>query len=137
MADSILPALDIYASCPYDGKVLSHYAGVFSAVYIALSPFVQPDPGFHERYLSDLDVSRKEILAHCRAVPWKEIAQQCGLPDVAASLLWTVHWDSHFSFLCAASGSALKDIGVEAKLEGFFCDPETEVYSSLQTKHAI
>ena len=65
------------------------------------------------------------------------IAGQCNVFSPDKSLLWTVHWDSHFSFLCAASGTALKDIGVEAKLEGFFCEPETEVYWNMQMKHAI
>lgn len=46
------------------------------------------------------------------------------------SLLWTVHWDSHFSFLCAASDGALRSVNVEAALEGFFCGPDTQVYWS-------
>lgn len=236
MTDRILPAPDIYASCPYDGEVLRYYTGVFSSVYIAFSPFVQPDATFYERYLWEAGVSRKETLAHCKPVLWKDIAKRCRLSDVAAvdialrtrihalrsefgnesdaerlkqwldterivpptegihsdmlhnrvlelfqalghdwvwvgdemctqrklywiddlkdgiedplasycnvfspdkSLLWTVHWDSHFSFLCSASESALRDIGVEEKLEGFFCEPETEVYWSLQMKNVI
>jgi Protein of unknown function (DUF2711) len=44
------------------------------------------------------------------------------------SILWTTHWDSHFSFLCS-SKSNLADIHV---FEGFFCTPQTEVYWSVR-----
>lgn len=46
------------------------------------------------------------------------------------SLLWTIHWDSHFSFLCSTSRSRLDAAGVDA-FEGFFCTPETSVAWSL------
>jgi hypothetical protein len=61
------------------------------------------------------------------------ITGHCNVFAPDKSLLWTVHWDSHFSFLCASSEAALKSVGVEEKLEGFFCNPETEVYWSLQS----
>jgi hypothetical protein len=44
-------------------------------------------------------------------------------------LLWTCHWDSHFSFLCS-SEEKLSSIQQTTGLEGFFCDPSTEVYWS-------
>jgi hypothetical protein len=50
-------------------------------------------------------------------------------PDKA--FLWTVHWDSHFSFLCS-SESNLAAVKHSSDLEGFFCDQSTEVYWSVQ-----
>jgi hypothetical protein len=49
-------------------------------------------------------------------------------PDKA--LLWTTHWDSHFSFFCSSKAhldSALRYF----PFEGFFCDPSTEIYWSV------
>lgn len=60
------------------------------------------------------------------------ISGHCNVFAPDKSLLWTVHWDSHFSFLCSSSETALKSVGIEGKLEGFFCDLRTEVYWSLQ-----
>jgi len=50
-------------------------------------------------------------------------------PDKA--LLWTAHWDSHFSFLCSSEHN-LNAILEQHPLEGFFSGPRTEVYWSLQ-----
>jgi hypothetical protein len=47
-------------------------------------------------------------------------------------LLWTIHWDSHFSFLCS-SREKLAAIHNAIDLEGFFCDPSTEVYWSVHS----
>lgn len=47
------------------------------------------------------------------------------------SLLWTVHWDSHFSFLCG-SRTDLERARVAERVEGFYCTPSTEVYWSLR-----
>lgn len=49
-------------------------------------------------------------------------------PDKA--LLWTTHFDSHFSFLCS-SRSTLEAIQDAYAFEGFYCKPETEVYWSV------
>jgi hypothetical protein len=45
-------------------------------------------------------------------------------------MLWTIHWDSHFSFLCS-SREKLTAIQSMSGLEGFFCTPSTEVYWSV------
>jgi hypothetical protein len=43
-------------------------------------------------------------------------------------LLWTIHWDSHFSFLCSSE----RNLGaIQERFEGFFCGPNTEVYWSV------
>lgn len=46
-------------------------------------------------------------------------------------LLWTTHWDSHFSFLCSSRDN-LVAIQNASNLEGFFCTPSTEVYWSVR-----
>lgn len=48
-------------------------------------------------------------------------------------LLWTIHWDSHFSFLCS-SREKLVDLQAVSGLEGFFCTPSTEVYWSVRSE---
>ena len=45
-------------------------------------------------------------------------------------LLWTIHWDSHFSFLCSSQQN-LAAIQTMSDVEGFFCTPSTEVYWSV------
>lgn len=47
------------------------------------------------------------------------------------SILWTSHWDSHFTLLCG-SQSDLQRFSNEDLLEGFFCSPSTEIYWSTQ-----
>lgn len=47
------------------------------------------------------------------------------------SMLWTIHWDSHFSFLCSSLEN-LNRVKVSDRFEGFFCTPLTEVYWSVQ-----
>jgi hypothetical protein len=49
-------------------------------------------------------------------------------PDKA--LLWTTHWDSHFSFLCSSRRN-LEVIEKKYQFEGFFCAQDTQVYWSV------
>jgi hypothetical protein len=68
------------------------------------------------------DLKAKEIGAtrgHCNVFT----------PD--KSLLWTTHWDSHFSFICG-SRKTLEPLVRNMNLEGFFCDKNTEVYWSVR-----
>jgi hypothetical protein len=51
-------------------------------------------------------------------------------PDKA--LLWTTHWDSHFSFLCSSERS-LNAIQEAYHFEGFYCDRTTEIDWSVWT----
>lgn len=47
-------------------------------------------------------------------------------------LLWTIHWDSHFSFLCSTQQNLIRFQNI-AGLEGFFCTSSTEVYWSVHS----
>lgn len=51
------------------------------------------------------------------------------------SLLWTTHWDSHFSFVCGAK-EHLDAVVLSAGLEGFYCDKETSVFWSTSPSPA-
>jgi hypothetical protein len=83
------------------------------------------DEGCTERKLYWIDDLKEDLM--------DPISGPCNVFAPDKSLLWTVHWDSHFSFLCSSSEAALKSVNVEEKLEGFFCDPRTEVYWSLRS----
>jgi hypothetical protein len=39
------------------------------------------------------------------------------------SMLWSVHWDTHFTFLCS-SAARFEQLDVASRLEGFFCTPD-------------
>jgi hypothetical protein len=55
----------------------------------------------------------------------------CSVFTPDKQLLWTTHWDSHFSFLCSAERN-LATIEDASHFEGFFCTPTTEVYWSVR-----
>jgi len=56
---------------------------------------------------------------------------RCNVFTPDKSLLWTTHWDSHFSFLCSSQHN-LDAIQSACHFEGFFCTPATEVYWSVR-----
>ena len=62
------------------------------------------------------------------------IGKHCNVFAPDKSILWTVHWDSHFSFL-ASSVEILDRIGIDKRLEGFYCTSETEVFWSAKERH--
>ncbi len=41
MAERILPAPDLFATCPIHGKILENYSGIFEAVLVVLHPFIK------------------------------------------------------------------------------------------------
>lgn len=47
------------------------------------------------------------------------------------SILWTVHWDSHFSIFCSTREN-VERLSRHQGLEGFVCEPATEVYWSVR-----
>ena len=60
----------------------------------------------------------------------KTTAGHCNVFTPDKSLLWTTHWDSHFSFLCSSKRN-LDAIQKVNQFEGFFCTPLTEIYWSV------
>ena len=62
----------------------------------------------------------------------KATAACCNVFTPDKGLLWTTHWDSHFSFLCSSKRN-LAAIQEANEFEGFFCTPSTEVYWSVRS----
>jgi hypothetical protein len=62
----------------------------------------------------------------------KATAGHCNIFTPDKKLLWTTHWDSHFSFLCSSERNLL-DLQKAYEFEGFFCTPLTEVYWSVRS----
>ncbi|MDR6942489.1 DUF2711 family protein [Mucilaginibacter pocheonensis] len=48
-------------------------------------------------------------------------------------ILYTVHWDSHFTMLCSEKAT-IESILKEQPFEGFYCNEETEIYWSCASR---
>ena len=57
--------------------------------------------------------------------------RNCNVFTPDKSLLWTTHWDSHFSFFCS-SKDIITRLAAYEELEGFECSADTEVYWSVR-----
>ena len=55
----------------------------------------------------------------------------CNVFTADKGVLWTTHWDSHFSFLCSSARN-LATVQDRYAFEGFLCTPHTDVYWSVQ-----
>jgi hypothetical protein len=62
--------------------------------------------------------------------PDSNATDQCNVFTPDKKILWTTHWDSHFSFLCA-SQNVVDAMAVDPNFEGFACSWATEVYWSV------
>ena len=84
MQERILPAPDIFATCPQEGKISDYYAGTFDAVYVLLHPFIKVVAIGAEQFRPPRYPSRSSIVRTCTPVSWAEAAQKAGLPSIAA-----------------------------------------------------
>jgi hypothetical protein len=84
MADRILPAPDLYASCPYEGGVLEYYEGTFEAVYILLHPFIRAVSIETSLFMPETYPGPASLLKNCKPVSWAEVAKRAALPSIAA-----------------------------------------------------
>ena len=107
--------------------------GVFSElIHDKVLSFIQSQ-GYERVWVGDeFGEERKLHWIEDLKSPDSIITEQCGCnvftPD--QKILWTTHWDSHFSFLCT-SRSTVEKLVSEESFEGFECNPSTEVYWSL------
>lgn len=84
MVDRIMPKPDIFAACPNEGKVLAYYSGTFDAVYVMLSPFIEPISISPSLFCPETYPDRSSIVANCHAVPWRRVMSLTGLPTISA-----------------------------------------------------
>ena len=84
MTEQTPPPIDKFASCPYNGKILSYYEGQFDCVYILLHPFIKPINIEIERFCPETYPSKQEIIAGCKPASWQEVLQLTGLPSLSA-----------------------------------------------------
>lgn len=79
-----MPTPDVYASCPRNGNVLDYYAGIFDAVFVSLSPFIEPISISPDLFFPETYPDRRTIVNTCEAVPWREIMSLTELPSLSA-----------------------------------------------------
>lgn len=84
MKPRVLPAPDPYACCPLEGRILEFYRGTFDSAYICLSPFIEAVSMSPDLFCPATYPDNGTIARACRPVPWSEVVQRCGLPDLAA-----------------------------------------------------
>jgi hypothetical protein len=82
--ERILPAPDLFATCPNEGNILDFYKGQFESVFVLLHPFLRTKSINKELFYPGSYPSKTEILEHCAPVSWREIVPLTGLPDVNA-----------------------------------------------------
>lgn len=68
---------------PYDGKILEHYEGHFSSVWIVLFPFLRPRKIPLDKFYPGTFPTRNEILTDCEAVSWEEIVQNSDFENLS------------------------------------------------------
>lgn len=80
----VIPAPDVYAMCPSDGRILEYYSGTYDSVYVSLSPFIQPVTISRDLFCPDSYPDRLTIQTSCKAVRWADVATGADLPNLAA-----------------------------------------------------
>jgi hypothetical protein len=88
--------------------------------------------GHHWAWIGDeLGTQRKLYwIDDLKAKEAEATSGHCNVFSPDKSLLWTTHWDSHFSFICG-SRDVLESLVQHMNFEGFFCNKDTEVYWSV------
>jgi hypothetical protein len=74
---------EIYASYPYDGKILEYYQGVFESVYIVLHPFYR-GVTLNLSTESFEDWPEDEVLRQgCEIIPWKKVIELTDFENIS------------------------------------------------------
>jgi Protein of unknown function (DUF2711) len=84
MAQRRLPCPDLFASCPYDGKILEYYSDTFEAVLVVFHPFIKALSIRSVQFAPATYPDRSQIVSHCVPVSWVEVASKAGLPSIAS-----------------------------------------------------
>ena len=64
---------EIYASYPYDGKILEYYQGVFESVYIILHPFYRGITLNLDQENDEFWFDNDQLRNGCKIVLWKDV----------------------------------------------------------------
>ena len=87
--------------------------------------FIADEHGFERKviYIQDLIEKKDKIeLSYAGHENWYTNKHE---------ILYTTHWDSHFTLLCSTR-ETIKSILDKHPYEGFYCDSKTEIYWSLK-----
>lgn len=79
-----LPPPDVFASCPFDQKILEYYSGQFSDVFVVLHPFIKPVSIPVDRFCPSTWPSKPEMVEHCVAISWESVRSELGFDSIAA-----------------------------------------------------
>lgn len=74
---------DVFATFPWDGKLLAHFNGHFESIFIALQPFCYIP--FEYQYILDrinYDASQQDFLNYSKPIRWEEIQGKIGIDDI-------------------------------------------------------
>ena len=74
---------EIYASYPYNGKILEYYQGVFESVYIVLHPFYKAVTLELESYNVETWPEKNEFIKGCYPISWHKILNLAGLDNIS------------------------------------------------------
>lgn len=74
---------EIYASYPYDGKILEYYQGVFESVYIVLHPFYKAVTLELEHYNVDRWPEKNDFIKGHYPIAWHEILNLSELENIS------------------------------------------------------
>lgn len=78
---------DVFATFPWDGKLLAHFNGHFESIFIALQPFNRVAPeNLHllggRAIHSDYEATFAELWEYVTPVTWAEVQKLTGLDDI-------------------------------------------------------
>lgn len=80
---------DVFATFPYDGKLLAHFNGHFESIFIALQPFNWIEPEYQyilgdefDDEQEDYDATLQEYLDYVKPFTWAEMSAMIGIDDI-------------------------------------------------------
>ena len=76
------------------------------------------------------EVRELQYITHIADEPEKYLRHKSCVFTHQIEILYAVHWDSHFTFLCSDK-STIETILKKTSFEGFLCGENTEVYWSI------
>ena len=125
-------ATKLRVSAEHEGLVEPNEGGFSDLSHDSVLSFIQKQ-GYDWVWVGDeLCTERKLHWIDDLKNPDSTVTQgHCNVFTPDKKILWTTHWDSHFSFFCSSKETVTR-LSLEASLEGFACDATTQVYWSVR-----